>query len=162
MVLPHQKQSFHCLSKLPVLLVLLTSMMCLSCSHHKKVFKSDCDDDKAFKQVSFNHLMDSLDDYDQQYVEVSGKYEEDKELSVLVNDSLFVDHSNKNALWVDFSQECPLYLSGTHTGLFEYNDGQFTQINNKSITIRGMIDLHNKGHLKKYRAAIERVSLVKL
>jgi hypothetical protein len=106
--------------------------------------------------------MDSLDNYDQKYIEVSGTYEEDKELSALYNDSLFVDHSSKNALWVDFSQECPLYLTGTHKGLFEYNDGKFTQLDNKTITIRGVIDTHSKGYLKKYRATIERVSFVKL
>ena len=162
MALPHQKQSPRYSSKIPVLPVLLMLVLLQSCSHEKKIYKSNCNDDKSFTRITFKHLMDSLDDYDQQYVEVSGKYIEDKDLSALFNDSLFVDHSNKNALWVDFSQECPLYLSGTHIGLFEYNDGQFTQINNKSITIRGIIDLHNKGHLKKYKATIERVSWVKL
>lgn len=159
MALPHQKQSPHYLSKTPVLPVLLMLVLLQSCKHEKKIYKSNCNDDKSFTSITFDHLMDSLGDYDQQYVEVSGKYIEDKDLSALFNDSLFVDHSNKNALWVDFSQECPLYLSGTHTGLFEYNDGSFTQINNKSITIRGMIVLHPK---KKYKASLERISLVKL
>src|SRR5437879_6309281 len=161
MALPHQKQSHSYLSKLPVLLLLLVGLMCQSCKYEKKIYKSDCNDDRIFKRISFNQLIDSLDDYDQKYVEVSGRYEEDKELSALFNDSSFVDHTS-NALWVDFSQECPLYLSGTHKGLFEYNDGKFTRLNNRSITIKGMVDLHNKGYLKKYRATIERVSFVKL
>jgi hypothetical protein len=159
MALPHQKQSVRYLSRLPVLITLLTAVIFQSCKHEKKVYKSECNDDKTFKQISFEHLIDSLDDYDQKYVEVSGKYKEDKELSALFNDSLFVDHSNKNAIWVDFSQECPLYLAGTHQGLFEYNDGQFTLINNKLVTIRGMVVLHHK---KKYKATLERISLVKL
>jgi len=159
MALPHQKQSSHYLSKALVLPVLLMLILLQSCTHEKKIYQSNCNDDKSFTRITFNHLMDSLDDYDQEYVEVSGKYIEDKDLSALFNDSLFVDHSNKNALWVDFSQECPLYLSGTHTGLFEYNDGSFTQINNKSVTIRGMIVFHPK---KKYKATLERISLVKL
>ncbi len=159
MALPHQKQSFLHLMALP--LVLLPALL-HSCSHEKKTYKSNCDDGKTFKQISFKHLMDSLDDYDQQYMEVSGKYQEDKGISALVNDSLFTDHSVNNALWVDFSQDCPLYLSGTHIGLFEYNDGQFTQINKKSVTIRGMIVLSNKGRNKQYKATIERVSYVKL
>jgi hypothetical protein len=120
MALPHPKQSFRQFSRLPVLSMIITCVLFQSCSHGKKVFKSECDIDKTFKQISFKHLIDSLGSYDQQYVEVSGKYEEDKELSALFCDSLFVDHSNKNALWVDFSQDCPLYLAGTHTGLFEY------------------------------------------
>ena len=162
MALPHPEQSLRYLQKLPVLLVLMVCIIWQSCSHNKKIFKSDCDDNKAFKQIGFKQLMDSLEDYDQKYVEVSGKYEEDKGLSALFCDSLLVDHSNKNALWVDFSQDCPLYLSGTHTGLFEYNDGSFTQLNDKSVIIRGRIDLHNKGHLKQYKGAIEHVSWIKL
>ena len=102
--------------------------------------------------------MDSIQWYDQQYVEVTGKYREDKELSALFCDSL----PDNNALWVNFSQDCPLYLKGTHQGLFEYNDGQFTQINNRSITIRGRIDFHNKGSRNDYKATIDRISLVKL
>jgi hypothetical protein len=162
MALPHQKQSLRHFSKLPALLILLTVLLCQSCKHENKIFKSSCNDDQTFKRISFKQLMDSLDTYDQQYIEVYGKYKEEEGISALFNDSLFVDHSSKNALWVDFSQQCPLYLSGTHQGLFEYNDGQFTQLNNKSITIRGMIDLHNRGRHKKYRATIERVSFVKL
>jgi len=162
MALPHQEQSLRYFNSLSVLLVLVTVVTLQSCSHKKKVFTSNCNIDKTFKQISFKHLMDSLVNYDQQYVEVSGKYEEGKEQSALICDSLLIDHSNKNALWVDFSQDCPLYLSGTHIGLFEYNDGKFTQITNQSITIRGMIVLHNKGHLKQYKGAIERVSLIKL
>ncbi len=162
MALPHQKQSLRYLTLLSALLVLMAVLTLQSCRHQKKVFASNCNIDKNFKQIGFKQLMDSLANYDQQYVEVSGKYEEDKEQSALVCDSMLMDHSNKNALWVDFSQDCPLYLSGTHIGLFEYNDGKFTQITNRSITIRGMIVLHNKGHLKQYKGAIERVSLIKL
>ena len=162
MALPHQKQSLQFLNK-PLGLVALFALMTLqSCKHEKKIFKSECDIDKDFKTINFKQLMDSLDDYDQQYIEISGKYEEDKGISALVNDSLFTDVSNSNALWVDFSQDCPLYLSGTHQGLFEYNDGQFTQINNKKVTIRGVIVLRNKGKRDQYKATIERVSLVKL
>jgi hypothetical protein len=162
MALPHQKQSLRYLSIILVLPALFTVLTCQSCRYEKKVYKSNCNDDRAFKRIGFKQLMDSLDNYDQKYIEVSGTYEEDKELSALYNDSLFVDHSSKNALWVDFSQECPLYLTGTHKGLFEYNDGKFTQLDNKTITIRGVIDTHSKGYLKKYRATIERVSFVKL
>lgn len=162
MALPHQKQFLCCLNKPLGLLALLALMTLQSCKHEKKVYKSECDIDKDFKTIGFKQLMDSLDDYDQQYIEISGKYEEDKGISALVCDSLFANTSDGNALWVDFSQDCPLYLSGTHQGLFEYNDGQFTRINDKSVTIRGVIVLRNKGKKDKYKATIERVSLVKL
>ena len=134
----------------------------LSCKHEKKIYSSHCDVDIHFKRLSFRQLIDSIGNYDQQYVEVSGKYEEDKELSALFNDSVLAGSSDNNALWVNFSQDCPLYQAGTRKGLFEYNDGQFTLLNNKIVTIRGMINLHNKGREKKYKGTIERISLVKL
>ena len=162
MALPHQTQAPLYFKAAPLLFILMTCLSLSACKHNKKMYTSDCDVDKEFKHISFKQLIDSLDDYDQQYVEVSGKYEEDKGISALFCDSLFVDHSSKNALWVNFTQDCPLYLSGTHQGLFEYNDGQFTQINDKAITIRGMIDLHNKGGKKKYKGTIDHVSLIKL
>jgi hypothetical protein len=160
MEVPHPQQALYRNPRFFVAVVFACALV--SCKHEKKIYKSDCDDGISFKQVNFRQLMDSIENYDQQYVEVSGKYEEDKELSALFNDGTFPDESGQNGLWVNFSQDCPLYLSGTHQGLFEYNDGQFTQINNKLITIRGRIDFHNKGSHHKWKATIDRVSLVKL
>lgn len=163
MALPQPQQTT--LFFLPVVMpaMIFCALIALpSCKHEKKVYTSNCNVDVSFKHVSFRHLIDSIDTYDRQYVEVSGKYEEDKELSALFSDSTLTDGSDSNALWVSFSQDCPLYRVGTHQGLFEFNDGQFTQINNRSVTIRGVINLHNKGHEKKYKATIERISLVKL
>jgi len=164
MALPQPQQPFfYCGSRMLLPALILCVIIGLqSCKHAEKIYKSDCDDGISFRQVGFGQLMDSLSEYDQQYVEVTGKYVEDKELSALFCDSLFVGQSKKNGLWVNFSQDCPLYLSGTRQGLFEYNDGQFTQINNKSITIRGKIYLNNKGSHNHYKATIDRVSLVKL
>ena len=133
-----------------------------SCKNEQKIYQSECDTALTFKRIGFTQLIDSIQKYDQHYIEVDGKYEEGKEQSALVNDSLFVDHSNRRSLWVNFSQDCPLYLLGTHKGLFEYNDGRFTQISNRKITIRGKVDLKHKGHLGSYRATIDRVSFVKL
>jgi len=133
-----------------------------SCTSHKKVYKSDCDTDISFKHIGFTQLIDSIKYYDRQYVEVTGTYKEAKEQSALFNDSLFVDHSNKHALWVNFSQDCPLYLSGTHVGLFQAIDGQFIPINNKRITIRGKVNRNNAGYLGQYKGCIERVSFVEL
>lgn len=146
---------------LPVIFA-VTVLILQSCSHKRQVYKSECDDGVAFKKVSFNHLMDSIENYDRQYIEVSGKYEEGKELSALFNDNTLSGAAGDDALWVNFNPDCPLYLAGTRHGLFEYNDGQFTQINNRSVTIRGRIDVHNKGSHKRCKATIDRVSLVSL
>jgi hypothetical protein len=158
---PQQTAQFFLPAILP-LLFFCALITLSSCKHEKKVYTSNCNVDANFKRVSFRHLIDSIGNYDKQYVEVSGRYEEDKELSALVSDSILTDGPDSDALWVSFSQDCPLYQAGTHQGLFEFNDGQFTQINNKAVTIRGIINLHNKGHEKKYKATIERISLVKL
>jgi hypothetical protein len=141
---------------------LLSALILQSCTNDKKIYKSNCDADITFKHIGFSQLIDSIKDYDQQYVEVAGTYKEAKEQSALFNDSLFVDHSNKRALWVNFSQDCPLYLKGTRIGLFEASDGQFTPINNKKIIIHGKINLSNTGHLGQYKGCIERVSFVEL
>jgi hypothetical protein len=143
------------------LFLILTGVL-QSCKHEKKVYQSDCNNDLNYKHVSFTNLIDSIQNYDHQYIEVEGTYEEGDAESALVNDSLFVDHSSQHALWVNFSQDCPLYLEGTHKGLFEYNDGKFTQISNKLIVVRGKIDVRHKGHLGSYRGEIDRISYIKL
>jgi hypothetical protein len=134
-----------------------------ACAHHKKVYESSCDDDRNFKHITFKNLVDSFAYYDKQYVEVKGKYQQDKDLSVLFDDSL-ATKGNKKVILVDFSQDCPLYLTGTRTGFFDYdaNNGQLTPANNKSIIIRGRINCANRGHLNSYRGTIEHISYVSL
>ncbi len=148
--------------KTTFLLILMGAFIFPSCNSEKKIYKSDCNSELSFKRVDFTKLIDSIEMYDQQYIEITGTYKESKGQSALVNDSSFVDHSNSHAIWVNFSQDCPLYLTGTRIGLFEFNDGTFTQINNKTVTLRGKIDVAHKGHLGSYRGSIDRVSFVKL
>src|ERR1700733_13388152 len=140
--------------KIAYLLLFATLFTLQSCQHEKKVYTSQCNNDLNFKRVTFTALIDSIEKYDHQYIEVQGTYKEGDAESALVNDSLFTDHSNGHAIWVNFSQDCPLYLKGTRQGLFEYNDGKFTQISNKSVIIRGKIDMRHKGHLGSYRGEI--------
>jgi hypothetical protein len=148
-------------TKLSYLALLTIAVLLQACTSNKKIYMSDCDENITFKHVTYTHLIDSIAFYDQKYIEVSGKYQEGKEESALINDSLFVSQS-KTALWVNFSQDCPLYLSGTRIGFFEYNNGGFTRINNKTVKLRGRLDVHNKGHLKLYKACIDRVSFIEL
>ena len=142
-----------------VLLVLIQS-----CTGKKIYYKSNCDDSHTFKRIGFSQLIDSLAYYDNQYVEVSGKYQQSKGQSALFNDSTFVDHSAAQALWVEFSPECPLYLTGTRIGFFDYdyNDGKLTPVNNKVIVIRGRINANFKGHLGAYKGSIEHISYIKI
>ena len=144
---------------LPMLSMLIVLQ---SCKHDKKIYTSECNNELAYKHVTFTQLIDSIQNYDHQFIEVQGTYKEGDAQSALVNDSLFTDHSNGHALWVNFSQDCPLYLKGTREGLFEYNDGKFTQISNKSVIIRGKIDMRHKGHLGSYRGEIDRVSYIEM
>jgi hypothetical protein len=163
MAFTHLNNTFSLIYRAAIFLLLLSPFILQSCKKNKKsVYQSSCDGNISFKHVSFTQLIDSITAYDQQYIEVDGTYKEGKEESALVNDSLFVDHSSQHAVWVNFSQDCPLYLIGTHQGIFNYNNGNFTQLNNKSITIRGKIDVRHKGHLGSYKGTIERVSFVKM
>jgi len=147
----------------PAILLLLVMLFIMqSCKHEKKIYTSECNNDLVYIHVSFTQLIDSIQNYDHQLIEVQGTYKEGDAESALVNDSLFTDHSNGHALWVNFSQDCPLYLKGTRQGLFEYNDGKFTQISNKSVIIRGKIDMRHKGHLGSYRGEIDRVSYIEM
>ncbi|MFI5157539.1 MAG: hypothetical protein ACHQF4_01660 [Sphingobacteriales bacterium] len=133
------------------------------CSHRKKVYESSCDDEHTFKHINFRNLVDSFANYDNQYVEVKGKFEQEKEISVLIDDSL-VSKGNKRVILVDFSQDCPLFLKETRTGFFDYdtNNGQLTPVNNKTIIIRGKINCRNQGHLNAYKGTIEHISYVSL
>ena len=144
------------------LIFLMIALALPSCKKNKKIYTSTCNVNLVFKKVKFTQLIDSIKKYDQQYIEIAGIYKEAKGQSALFNDSLFVDHSNKRGLWINFSQDCPLYLNGTHTGLFEATDGQFTLINNKKVVIRGKIDLHNRGRLAQYAGSMDRISFIKL
>jgi len=144
-----------------LLMFILFLLIIAACTSGKKVYLSGCDAGQTFKRISYTHLVDSIAYYDQQYVEITGRYQEGKEMSAIYNDSTFVNQDNK-ALWVNFSQDCPLYLSGTQKGLFEDSNGAFTQINNKKVRIRGKVDVHNQGHLKRYKGCIDRVSLIEL
>jgi len=154
--------STNTLTKISGFIVLI--LVLAACNRHKGFYKSDCDDNRTFKRIAYTHLIDSLRFYDKQYVEVTGKYQQGKDESALFNDSMFVDHSNAKALWVEFSPDCPLYLTGTRVGFFDYdyNNGKLTPVNNKTITLHGVINCAYKGHLGAYSGAIEHISYVKL
>ncbi|MFD2871043.1 hypothetical protein ACFS5N_01105 [Mucilaginibacter ximonensis] len=132
-----------------------------ACHSSKKVYLSDCDASIAFKKISYAHLLDSLNYYDKKYIDVEGRYEEGKEESALFNDSLYV-HKPNDALWVNFSQDCPLYLAGTRTGFFQVDGGGSAHISNKKIRIRGKLDLNNHGAHKLYKGCIDHVSFIEL
>jgi hypothetical protein len=146
-----------------VYLAFILAVALPACSTHiPKIYISECAPDIKFKKISLTHLVDSIKYYDKQYVEVCGKYLEGKNVSALVNDSTFTDHGNSRSFWVNFTQDCPLYLKGKNTGLFAAEDGTYSNINNKLMTIRGRIELQNKGYKKAYCATINEVSYLKL
>lgn len=90
-----------------------------ACAKQKKVFQSDCNSSEDYKKISFTELASHIEKYDKQYVEVSGKYKEGNEQSALFNDSLFSSHALHNAIWIDFSQDCPPLPAG-HPYRFVY------------------------------------------
>jgi len=142
--------------------LLITALQ--SCSHHKKLYKSDCDVDKTFKRITLANLMDSLSYYDNQCVEVRGKYKQDKELSALFNETLFGSRKKNKALWVEFSPDCPLYLEGTRIGFFDYdyNGGKLTPANNQTVIIHGIVNARYKGNSGVFKGSIGRISYIQL
>lgn len=144
--------------------ILLLSAVLQSCSHDKKYYKSNCDIDKKFKRITLAHLMDSINYYDNQCVEVRGKYKQDKELSALFNESVFSRHTKSKALWVEFSPDCPLYLEGTRIGFFDYdyNGGKLTPANNQIIILHGIVNAHYKSHSGVFNGSIGHISYIQL
>jgi hypothetical protein len=144
-------------------IVVFLALVLQACNTHKqKIYTSECAPDIKFKKVEFVNLIDSISYYDKQFVEVSGKYLEGRNVSALVNDSTFTDHGNSHALWVNFTQDCPLYLIDKHTGLFETEDGEYNKLNKRLITLRGRVEMAKKGHKNTYRATINEVSYLSL
>ncbi|WP_143822205.1 hypothetical protein [Mucilaginibacter pedocola] len=133
-----------------------------SCAHNKKLYTSDCSADISYKKIGYAALADSITHYDKQYVEVSGRFAEGKDLSALVNDSLYAIHGESRAFWINFSQDCPLYLKGTHQGFFASEDGAGNKLNDRMVTVRGRVDLRQKGHNKAYRATIDDISYIEI
>ena len=142
--------------------LIMAILLCTGCAHNKKLYISDCNADNAFKPVAYKNLADSIRFYDKQYVEVSGTYAEGKNMSALVNDSLFTTKGNSKGFWVNFTQDCPLYLKGTHQGFFASEDGSNSHLNGRKITIRGRVDIAVKGHQEKYSATINNVSYIEI
>jgi hypothetical protein len=66
---PQQTAQFFLPAILP-LLFFCALITLSSCKHEKKVYTSNCNVDANFKRVSFRHLIDSIGNYDKQYVEV--------------------------------------------------------------------------------------------
>ena len=141
---------------------LLLAIALQSCSHKQKLYKSECDVDKTFKRISLAHLMDSLSYYDNQCVEVRGKYKQDKNLSALFSESIF--RKKSNPLWVEFSPDCPLYLEGTRIGFFDYdyNGGKLTPANNQTIIIHGVVNARYKNNSGAFKGSIGHVSYIQL
>jgi hypothetical protein len=62
----------------------------------------------------------------------------------------------------EFYAGLPAIPKDKHIGLFETEDGEYNEINNKQMTIRGRIDLQKKGHKEAYGATINEVSYLEL
>lgn len=155
------------MAKLPVAkfsCLLLLAVVIQSCAHKKKLYTSSCAINKTFKRITLSHLMDSLSYYDNQCVEVKGKYMQDKNLSALVNESVFGYKKKNKPLWVEFSPDCPLYLEGTRIGFFDYdyNGGKLTPANNQTIVIHGVVNARYKGQAGGFKGAIGHISYLQL
>ncbi len=144
--------------QLRIILVLLMILSLTACDQEKKVYLSDCNDGREFKKVTLAHLADSLFFYNNKFVEVTGEFRQDKAASLLIGSK------NRNAIVIEFSNECPLFLRGTRIGFFDYdnNNGQLTPANNKTVILRGEIIYHAKQKINVPKASIMHISYVQL
>jgi hypothetical protein len=135
-----------------VMLVLVLN----ACKQKEKIYSSDCNYGHSFTTVSLKTLADNGDFYDHKIVEVSGKFVQEKTMTVLTGDK------RGAIIMVEFSNSCPLFLTGTRIGFFDYdnNNGQLTPTNNKLVKVRGEVVLHNKPNLNQLRVALAHVSYV--
>jgi len=146
------------LSRLTVGVFLIMLLALAACKHGDKIYSSDCNDGHDFKRVSLAGLMDSIDFYNNKYVEISGKFYQDKTITILTGDK-----KGKEIL-VEFSNGCPLFLSGSRVGFFDYdnNNGQLTPANNKLVVLKGEIICHTKADVNGRKISISHISYVQL
>jgi hypothetical protein len=146
------------IARFKILLFFMIVLTLTACTHDKKIYTSDCNDGRDFKRISLANLADSLEFYNNKFVEVTGLYRQDKAISLLIGDK------NKNAILVEFSNACPLFLTGTRIGFFDYdnNNGQLTPVNNKTIILKGEIMYHANQKLNAPKASINHISYVQL
>lgn len=151
-------------SLIKILSAALLTATLQSCSHQTQLYQSNCDVGKKFKHITLAHLMDSLSYYDNQCVEVRGKYKQDKNLSALFSESAFGYKTKDRPLWVEFSPDCPLFLKGTRIGFFDYdyNGGKLTPANNQTITIHGIVNAHYKNSSGTFKGSIGHISYIQL
>ncbi len=133
--------------------------MLISCTSNHQVYQSSCNAGQTFRKINLHQLITHLSQYNGLYVEVSGRYQSGRELAALADSSRLYSAGTTDMLWIEYSQECPLYEQQKHTGLFE-ETGLYARLNNKNIIIRGRINIRNHGYRKQYKAALEQVSLL--
>ena len=127
-----------------------------ACQHQNKIYTSDCNEGHPFMPLTLTRLADSAAFYNNKFVELSGKFRQEKTLTVLTGDK------KGETIMVEFSNECPLFLAGTRIGFFDYdnNNGQLTPANNKIVKLRGEVVLHVKKSPNQLKVSVAHISYV--
>jgi hypothetical protein len=94
-----------------------------------------------------------------QLVEVVGYYRFGSEESAIYKDrSSFEKHIKSNAVWLTFDGSCLLGQDSARKFLIK-SPKELSRITGKKITVLGVIDTTNTGHLNQYKATIGKICL---
>lgn len=144
------------------LFVLLIPLFTCCKKHNSRIYTSECANNTQLKKVSYRNLMDSLQYYQNRYVQVSGEYRQGKELSALVSDSSSFSSDSGQSLWVNFVPDCPLFEKHTHVGLFQSTDGEYLNFDKTRMVIGGRLEMQKTKARGVYRPTLNNVCYVEL
>lgn len=95
-------------------------------------------------RLTISELADNYKKYQGQYIETTGKFHVAFEEFAIYGDKNLISGEAK-AFWLDTDEDLNIDYSS------------FDKMNSKRVTIKGLIDTTDKGHLSSYLATISRI-----
>ena len=126
--------------------IIVLTLVIYSCKTSPKLaFKvSHLDTTIATTKISISELADNYKKYQGQYIETTGKfYQGFEEFAIYTDKSLLTGESKQ--FWLGIDKELNI------------DNASFDKMNGKRVTIKGIIDTTDKGHLSSYLATISKI-----
>ena len=126
--------------------ILVLTLVIYSCKTSPKLTFRVTNLDTTIKavKISISELADNYKKYQGQYIETTGKFYQGFEE--------FAIYTEKNLLTGESQQ----FWLGTDKDL-NIDNPSFDKMNGKSVTIKGIIDTTDRGHLNSYLATITKI-----
>ena len=130
-----------------------------SCKTVKTEYSCPCNEEEAPVSVLNNGEFKNFNSKGGRLVKIEGFYSFSFEESAVYKDYTSLKNSdNGNAVWVTFDGSCLLSQDTAKKFLIQSPD-ELKRITGKKITVWGMLDYSNTGHLNQYKAAITKICL---